>query len=191
MQSFYAQFEYPKGILGWLVGMLMAIETRERNAWAVSMLYLQPTDSVLEIGFGPGSAIAEAARIARFVAGIDHSEVMLHQASNLNARAIRERRVELQRGTAEHLPYPSATFDKVFAVNSLQIWSDKMVALQEIRRVLKPDGHIAIFEQPFRGDPHEAAQKNFALLTEAGFKQLTITEKSMKPTPTVCVEGVN
>ena len=190
MQSFYEQFEYPNGIMGWLVGWLMAVETRERNAWAVSELHLRPTDNVLEIGFGPGSAIAEAAKTARFVAGVDHSAVMLHQASNLNARAIREGRVQLQRGTVEHLPYPTASFDKVFAVNSLQIWPEKPAALQEIRRVLKPDGRIHIFEQPFRGDPQEAAQKNFAALAEAGFKQLTITEKDMKPVATTCVQGV-
>jgi hypothetical protein len=64
-----------------------------------------------------------------------------------------------------------------------------MAALQEIRQVLKPGGCIAIYEQPFRGDPHEAAQKNFARLAEAGFKQLTITEKAMKPDATVCVQG--
>lgn len=189
MQSFYEQFEYPSGLMGWLVGLLMAVETRERNAWAVSELHLRPYDSVLEIGFGPGSAIAEAAKTARFVAGIDHSEVMMHQASNLNSRAIREGRVELQRGTVEHLPYPAASFDKVFAVNSLQIWPDKLAALRQIRRVLKPDGRIAIFEQPFRGNPQEAAQKNIALLAEAGFKQLAITEKDMKPVATTCVQG--
>src|ERR1700750_2396976 len=98
MESFYAQFEHPTGVLGWLVGILMGWETRERNAWAVCALQLQPTDNVLEIGFGPGNAIAEAAKTARFVAGIDHSEVMLRQASQLNARAIHEGRVELKRG---------------------------------------------------------------------------------------------
>jgi cyclopropane fatty-acyl-phospholipid synthase-like methyltransferase len=66
------------------------------------MLHLQPTISVLDIGFGPGSGVAEAAKTARFVAGIDHSELMFHQASNLNARYIRDRRLELQRGSVEH-----------------------------------------------------------------------------------------
>jgi ubiquinone/menaquinone biosynthesis C-methylase UbiE len=190
MESFYAQFEHPTGLLGWFVGMLMGWETRERNAWAVSALQLQSTDSVLEIGFGPGNAIAEAAKTARFVAGIDHSDIMLHQASQLNARAIREGRVEVKRGTAESLPYAASTFDKVFAVNSLFIWPDKTAALSEICRVLKPGGHIAIIDQPFRGDPHEAAQHSHEILAATGFKQITVTEKAMKPVATVCVQGV-
>lgn len=34
---------------------------QQRNLWAVSMLEVRPTDRVLEIGFGPGVAIAELA----------------------------------------------------------------------------------------------------------------------------------
>jgi trans-aconitate methyltransferase len=43
----------------------------------------QPADRVLEIGFGPGIAIAELAdRATRgHVYGIDHSQVMVQQAS--------------------------------------------------------------------------------------------------------------
>jgi ubiquinone/menaquinone biosynthesis C-methylase UbiE len=49
---------------------------RQRNVWAVSLLDVQPTDRVLEVGFGPGVAIAEfAARATRgHVFGIDHSQ---------------------------------------------------------------------------------------------------------------------
>lgn len=52
---------------------------RRRNAWVVSLLDVQPADHVLEIGFGPGMAIAEARRIgpAGHVYGVDHSQVML------------------------------------------------------------------------------------------------------------------
>jgi ubiquinone/menaquinone biosynthesis C-methylase UbiE len=64
---------------------------RQRNLWVVSLLDVQPTDRVLEIGFGPGLAIAELARRATrgHIYGIDHSEVMVRQASKRNAAAIR------------------------------------------------------------------------------------------------------
>jgi ubiquinone/menaquinone biosynthesis C-methylase UbiE len=168
MQSFCAQFEYPRGFLGWLVGLLMAVENRERNAWAVTMLNLQPVDSVLEIGFGPGLAVQQASNVARFVAGIDRSAVMVQQASKRNARAIRAGRVELRQGAAQKLPYPSATFDKVFAVNSLHSWSDQAAGLAEVQRVLKPLGN---------GDSGEAGRKTVALLTEVGFRRISVTEK--------------
>jgi len=55
----------------------------------------RPTDRVLEIGFGPGLAIAElAGRAGRGrVYGIDHSDVMVHRASRRNRAAIRTLRL--------------------------------------------------------------------------------------------------
>ena len=51
---------------------------RSRNRWVVSQLDVQPTDRILEIGFGPGVAVGELARRATNgrIYGIDHSEVM-------------------------------------------------------------------------------------------------------------------
>ena len=58
----------------------MAYENRERNAWAVSLLKVQEADRVLEIGFGPGWAIERVAALASagFVAGVEHSQTMVH-----------------------------------------------------------------------------------------------------------------
>jgi hypothetical protein len=59
------QFHRPRGPVGHLVGWTMARRSsnRERNIWAVSLLDVQPDDRVLELGFGPGIAIREAARL--------------------------------------------------------------------------------------------------------------------------------
>ena len=117
----------------------MAIETRERNTWAVSMLNLQSSDSVLEIGFGPGLAIQQVAKVAHFVAGIDHSATMVQQASKRNGRAIRAGTVELRQCPVQHLPYSSSIFDKVFA------------GLQEFPGY---DPHVAAFSADLRCDTH-------------------------------------
>jgi ubiquinone/menaquinone biosynthesis C-methylase UbiE len=50
------------------------------------LLGVQPTDQILEIGFGPGLAVAEPVRAgAGHVYDIDLSGVMLGQASRRNA----------------------------------------------------------------------------------------------------------
>jgi precorrin-6B methylase 2 len=78
---------------------------RQRNRWAVSLLGVRPADQVLEIGFGPGLAVAELARAgAGHVYGIDHSDVMLRQASKRNAAAVRTGRVTLVNASADLLP---------------------------------------------------------------------------------------
>ena len=79
------QFVRPHGFAGRLAGWEMALRpsNRKRNRWAADLLDVQPQDHILEIGFGPGLAIRELARRATggFVLGIEHSEVMVRQAT--------------------------------------------------------------------------------------------------------------
>ena len=83
-----AQFGKPTGLLGNLAGFIMASRSSnvERCNWAVSLLNLQSTDRVLEIGFGPGIAIQKMSEIVKegVIWGIDHSDIMLKQASKRN-----------------------------------------------------------------------------------------------------------
>src|ERR1700733_7959720 len=86
------QAHHPRGAAGRVTAWEMAHRpsNRERNRWVVALLAVRPADRVLEIGFGPGVAIAELARAgAGHVYGIDHSEVMVRQASKRNAAALR------------------------------------------------------------------------------------------------------
>ncbi len=53
-----------------------------RSRWAAQLLDVQPTDRVLELGCGPGVALATLAAHATqgLVVGVDHSQVMIGQA---------------------------------------------------------------------------------------------------------------
>src|SRR5258706_580383 len=78
------QGHHPRGAAGSVTGWVFAHRpsNRQRNGWVVSLLGVQPADRVLEIGFGPGLAVAELVRAdAGHVYGIDHSGVMLRQAA--------------------------------------------------------------------------------------------------------------
>src|SRR5215216_8076038 len=103
-----AQFGHPTGLGGRAAGLVMAHRSsnQKRNSWAVSLLDVRPDDRVLEIGFGPGLAIRELARLAvdGYVCGIDHSELMLRRAKRLNAEGLRRGVVDLRLGAVENLP---------------------------------------------------------------------------------------
>jgi hypothetical protein len=75
-RSFGRQFARPRGPLGWLVARLMRRGNASLNLWLVELLAVQPQDRVLEVGFGPGVALAAllARASAGFVAG-----VLMHQ----------------------------------------------------------------------------------------------------------------
>jgi hypothetical protein len=53
MNAIMSQFKQPHGLLGRLIGHVMAVENRERIEWTVNLLAVQPTDHILDIGFGP------------------------------------------------------------------------------------------------------------------------------------------
>lgn len=189
-----SQFAKPTGALGWMVGYAMSIKNRERSEWVLSLLDLKPADRVLEIGFGSGADIARASRVAAFVAGVDHSEVMLRQASRRNRDAIRDGRVDVRVGAAAQLPFPDAQFDCVFAINSAQFWKDSVKTFMELRRVVKPGGRVLLAVQPRnKGATEETArQVGFGIakaLTQAGFEDAHCEFREMRPVSTACVLG--
>lgn len=136
----------PRGLVGQIVGYIMSWYNQPENEWTVSLLDAQPTDRILEIGFGPGLAIRYASKLATegLIAGIDWSETMLKAAARRNAATIRAGRVELKQGDVATVPYSDNSFDKVMAINSIYFWSSPLAGLREIHRVLKPNGRIAI-----------------------------------------------
>jgi SAM-dependent methyltransferase len=189
------QARRPRGAAGRVTAWEMARRpsNRQRNRWVVSLLDVQPADRVLEIGFGPGVAIAELARAgAGHVYGIDHSEVMVRQASKRNAAAIRAGRVTLVNATADQLPPAlDGLFDIILAVNSLGFWPAPGERLAELRLRLAPGGRIAIVSQPrcpaaTATTSRRAAAEIENLLRGAGFTQLGTESLPLDP-PAVCV----
>ncbi len=105
-----------------------------------------PSDSVLEVGFGPGVVIRRISALASAgtVAGVDQSHEMLEQARARNAAAFRSGRVDLRRGSVESLPFKNSSFDKALAINSMQLWPNAVAGLCEIKRVMKSGGTVAL-----------------------------------------------
>jgi SAM-dependent methyltransferase len=189
------QAHHPRGAAGRVTAWEMAHRpsNRQRSSWVVSLLGVQPSDKVLEIGFGPGLAIAELARAgAGHVYGIDHSGVMLRQASRRNAAAIRAGRVTLIRASVDQIP-PAfrGPFDAILAVNSLAFWPAPAERLAELRRRLASGGRIAIASQPrcpgaTADTSRSAALEIENLLRGAGFTLLGTQALPLSP-PVACV----
>ena len=101
---------------------------------------------VLDIATGRGAVLFLAAKRVGptgNVIGIDLSSSMVKST----ARDARERglaNVELQRMDAEDLRFPDDSFDQVLCGLGLFFLPRPRRALSEIRRVLKPGGHVAV-----------------------------------------------
>ena len=193
------QFGNPRGIPGQLVGWILAHRSSnvQRNRWVVGVLDLAPTDRVLEVGFGPGIAIAALARATPqgHVYGIDHSAVMVAQTGRRNRAAIRAGRVTLIHAPVDRLPSFDEPLDAILAVNSAQFWPDPADRLRDLRHLLRPGGRIALTLQPrVPGATAEhtarAARDNENLLTQAGFVQPRVELLDLDP-PVACVLATN
>ena len=121
---FGRQLREPSGWAGRLTGHFMRLVNRAPNRLAVAALDLTPDAHVLELGFGPGEAIA--ALVDRLpdgvIEGIDRSAAMLAQASLRNRAAVQAGRVRLRLGDFASLPYADASFDAVLAINIALIY---------------------------------------------------------------------
>ena len=191
------QFGKPTGTLGALAGFVMARRqsNRRRNDWTLDLLDNGPADRVLELGFGPGLGIRGAAERAHRgeVFGIDHSAVMLRQASRRNAHAIAAGRVKLHLASVDVMPDFPVRFDKIFGVNVHMFWSDAAAVIAELLVLLQPGGTLALTYQPRKpgatsADTAQAGDELAALLGSGGFGQVRTEVLELTPSA-VCVLG--
>jgi ubiquinone/menaquinone biosynthesis C-methylase UbiE len=87
---------------------------------------------------------AEAAGGRRILAGVEPSSEMIARARAAAPAA------RLVRGRAEGLPWRDATFDRIYCVNALHHFADRMQFFLEARRILKPGGGLLTIGK----DPH-------------------------------------
>jgi ubiquinone/menaquinone biosynthesis C-methylase UbiE len=193
VNRFFRQFSGPSGLLGRIAGRLMARMNGPVNAWVVDLLELSPRDRVLEVGFGPGLAVERiAARTGEgLVVGVDHSELMRRQAARRNRETMAAGRVELRVASVGRLPFENARFTHALAVNSLQFWPDLPAALAELRRVLAPQGRLALairmrrygagrFDRSRHGMSEEGLGRVTAAVERAGFREVKTLRREIR-----------
>lgn len=104
---------------------------------------LTGTETVIDLGCGPGHTAMACAREAARVIGIDVTPEMVVAANALACQRSLEN-VEFRIGNVEALPFVSATVDVVTSRVSAHHYSDPARALSEAHRVLKPGGVLLI-----------------------------------------------
>jgi SAM-dependent methyltransferase len=104
---------------------------------------------VLDLGCGTGiaaRAIASRPGFKGSVLGIDLSDHLVRAATRLAASEGLSDRVRFTVGDSQSLDLPPASFDAVIAHTLVSHLDAPAMALAEMRRVLRPDGVIGIFD---------------------------------------------
>ena len=125
----------------WNYSPMLSLVERARFRLIVQLIASRQYGDLLEIGYGSGVFMPELRRRCVSLHGID-----IHQHANAVKHALAEAGVEaaLHTGSVESLPFESGSFDLVVSVSALEYVSDKRKAACEIRRVLRPQGCVAV-----------------------------------------------
>ena len=192
------QFSRPTGFWGHMAGWIMASRKSniQRNLWTVELLDIQSTDRVLEIGSGPGIAIEAISKCLKSgtVLGVDHSGVMVRQATRRNKEAVASGRARVLEGHPTSLPSDIGSFNKMLAVNVVMFWEDPVAGLRTLKEHLSPNGRIALTMQPRSAkatdaDAHRAGESMCEQLRAAGYRSVRLEVKPMEPVAAVCALG--
>jgi ubiquinone/menaquinone biosynthesis C-methylase UbiE len=108
---------------------------------------------VVELGPGPGTYTVEASRRVGSSGHITAVDLQPGMIARLDAtlRTAGVTNVTPRVASAYELPLPDGSVDRAFMVTVLAEIPDPVRALREIRRVLRPDGRLAVGE--FLPDP--------------------------------------
>lgn len=99
-------------------------------------------ERVLDVACGTGNATLPAARTGAEVVGLDLSPPLLEQGRELAEKEGLE--IEWVEGDAENLPFDDGSFDVVLSVFGTMFAPDQRKTAQEVARVMKPGGRMAI-----------------------------------------------
>ncbi len=105
--------------------------------WLTNDLGISVKSMVLDLGAGTGKFSARLLAVGARVLAVDAVPEMLAQL------AAKQPEVEVRRGSAEALPLESASVDAVVCAQAFH-WFASGQVLAEIRRVLKPRGHLGL-----------------------------------------------
>ncbi|MGC4002252.1 MAG: class I SAM-dependent methyltransferase [Pirellulales bacterium] len=185
--SFGSQTNQPRGLTGKIIGWWMGWVNRRLNELTLERLGLLHGQDVLEIGCGAGRALETLTDRyePRHVAGIDPSQEMVDQARQSCRSRNHSCSFQVEHGNVESLPWPDASFDRVYAVSNFHIWNSCCEGLREIYRVLRPHGRLVIclrkarekpwfFDQP--GVSETELDDDVRLIRHIGFANVHVEE---------------
>lgn len=189
-----SQFKCPSGEIGKQVGEQMDELNAPQNDWVLMLLNLQPSDQILELGFGTGKTLGKVAKIVKTgkIYGVELSDTMIDVASRKLKNEISLGLIKLYKENSENLPFPDNSFNKIFSVHTVYFWENLNKVFSQLFRVSTINGITAIyFVSPIlvpSEEFHEYSQTEIVQqLTAVGYKDIQIQKKKFGEQNGICI----
>lgn len=163
----------------------------------LALMDIQASDRILDLGCGTGWASRRMARVAKAgeVVGLDVADEMLHRAEDASSGF---KNIRYVWGSAEKIPAPDESFNKILSVESFYYYADQGKALKELRRVMEAEARLFILINLYKDNHYSLRWVNelkvpvkalseaeyLALLQKHGFKDMEarrIPDRSPSP----------
>jgi ubiquinone/menaquinone biosynthesis C-methylase UbiE len=142
-----SQLRKPSGLLGNFVANIMIKGNRKSYINLIRNLDVQPSDKLLEIGYGPGLGIHMITQLCNscIVHGVDFSRLMHKKASRYNKLTVEKGKVQLQYGDFLEIPLTKNQYDKIYCLNVIYFWDDLTKPFAKTLSLLKETGAFFIY----------------------------------------------
>ncbi len=160
----------------------------------ITLAALKPGETVLDLGSGGGLDCFLASKkvgAGGHVIGVDMTPEMIQRARSA-ARRLGVQNVEFRQGFLEELPVEPATVDVAISNCVINLAPDKSRVFNEVFRVLKPGGKLAVSDIVTDGPLPEEVKRDLStwagciagaldvkvyegLMSQAGFRDISIT----------------
>lgn len=139
MNYFIKQFQNPNGFIGRLLGKTMSWFNRKMHKSVLSAI--DKFSTLLGIGYGSGTQLEMIKKHFpdSYLYGIDISQDMYTMASQRLGNA-----ANLFLCDCEKTSFQDSFFDIVVTTDTCYFWESPLKVLDEIKRILKPDGQLII-----------------------------------------------
>ena len=130
--------------------------------WTEALLAQSPPNGqVLDVASGTGAVSRAIASHGSDlpVAALDVAPPMIQFAETATGSAGLSDRISFTLASADALPFENQSFDSAFCQQGLQFFPDKVAALKEMKRVLRPGGQaaVSVWTSAANGNPAFAA----------------------------------
>jgi ubiquinone/menaquinone biosynthesis C-methylase UbiE len=145
------------------------------NRLPIEKILLPAFANIVDIGCGTGESLRRAADFVPEgdLIGIDPVPRMLEIAQEETTAHPARDRIEFRQGSAASLPVDDDFADFVFAFDSFDFWGDKERGLDEVRRVLRPEGRFIVVKDCDLPGAKDASLAFVEKLAHAGFRLLS------------------
>jgi len=146
LQAIASQLKHPTGEKGIEIANMMNETNINMTRHSVQNLNIKAGNSILELGHGNAGHVEfifEQGENLKYF-GLEMSELMFQEARQINRNFVSQKQALFSLYDGNKIPFEEDSFDKIFTVNTIYFWQEPEKLLQEIYRILRPDGNFCL-----------------------------------------------